>query len=206
MEIPVKNSKCTALMRPKGWKKFGIRQGGAKDADGMDVDEVEREEEEGKVAYAQLKMRTEYYVDRDPDPDATRLPGEEDEEDDGGADKTTEDKENLEKVEKEELIRGFKYGTTYAPCPDGQFPRLNTRKGIDICGFFPAKNVCDILSVSLYSTHCVYTAVPPRFLARRDPIYLGRPLSTKPAGRIVIHCTSYVNRREGSHGHRTMGY
>jgi ATP-dependent DNA helicase 2 subunit 2 len=132
-------------MRPKGWKKFGMRQAGGKDVDGMDVDEAEREGEgqDGKVAYAQLKMRSEYYVDRGADPDTTRISGEGDEDEGEDAEKATEDKgENLEKVEKEELIRGFKYGTTYAPCPDGQFPRLNTRRGIDICGFFPAKNVC----------------------------------------------------------------
>lgn len=47
----------------------------------------------------------------------------------------------VEKIDKEQLIRGFKYGTTYAPCPDGQFPKLPTKKGIDFEGFFKAKNV-----------------------------------------------------------------
>ena len=50
--------------------------------------------------------------------------------------------EKRDKIDQEQLIRGFKYGSTYVPCPEGQFPRLSTRKGIDICGFFPDKNVC----------------------------------------------------------------
>jgi len=57
---------------------------------------------------------------------------------------------DLEKVEKEELVRGFKYGTTYAPCPDGQFPKLPTTKGIQICGFFPDKTVRIFNSVSSF--------------------------------------------------------
>ncbi|KAG1738615.1 SPOC domain-like protein [Suillus paluster] len=123
IEIPVKASKCTALARPKSWKKFSQRE---KTDDQMEVDE-----EEDKVVFAQLKTRTEYYIDHST---------QEGEEQDTGSDDEEDKDKNLEKVEKEQLIRGFKYGSTYAPCPDGQFPRLNTRKGIDICGFFPAKN------------------------------------------------------------------
>ena len=54
-EVVVKTSKCTASARPKGWKKFA-RRGVAVDEDGDD--------EEAKVAYAQLTMRTEYFIDR----------------------------------------------------------------------------------------------------------------------------------------------
>jgi len=126
IEILVKASKCTALARPKSWKKFGRRE---KDDDQMQVDG----EAEEKIVFAQLKMRTEYYIDHSA-PEEDKM--------DVGSDAEEEDKDkNIEKVEKEQLIRGFKYGSTYAPCPDGQFPRLNTRKGIDICGFFHAKNV-----------------------------------------------------------------
>jgi len=137
-EVIVKTSKCTALARPKGWKKFGKREAGEDDGD----------EEERKTAYAQLTMRTEYFVDRtehDEDEDADKDKDKDamDVDEDGEpieTDKTKE--ENLERVEKEQLVRGFKYGSTYVPCPDGQFPKLNTKKGIDICGFFDAKNVC----------------------------------------------------------------
>ncbi|OJA12521.1 hypothetical protein AZE42_07151 [Rhizopogon vesiculosus] len=127
IEMIVKVSKCTALARPKSWKKFGRME----DDDEMQVD---GEAEQSEV-FVQLKMRTEYYIDR------STQEGEEQDKMDVGSDDDDEDKDkNVEKVEKEELIRGFKYGSTYAPCPDGQFPRLNTRKGIDICGFFHAKN------------------------------------------------------------------
>lgn len=107
--------------------------------------------DETKATYAQLKMRTEYLVDRsgrneeDKDGDVKM---EDDDDlllDEGDASekerREKEKAEQLEKAEKEQLVRGFKYGTTYVPCPDGQFPRLPTKKGIDICGFFPAKNV-----------------------------------------------------------------
>ncbi|KAF8624760.1 hypothetical protein AX15_005654 [Amanita polypyramis BW_CC] len=143
IEIPVKTSKTTAIVRPKGWKKFAPRKRATK----MEVDGADTE---GKAEFVQLKMRTEYYVDR-----SGNHVGDEDEDvkmedNENLLDGTTEDSEkrskhkekgeHLEKVEKEDLIKGFKYGTTYVPCPDGQFPRLPTRKGIEICGFFPTKN------------------------------------------------------------------
>ncbi|TFK38608.1 hypothetical protein BDQ12DRAFT_683054 [Crucibulum laeve] len=207
LEVIVKTSKCTALSRPKSWKKFTVRKKEGKGkkkvrADGdMEVDEEDKvqdkmevdvegtgesedeviidENGEKKVAYTTLKMRTEYYVDRNaehpedtqkaeeedvkmedddfllldandfkmsaPKPESEPIEEEEPEESEMEKQKRLrlEEKkrfETMERVEKEDLVRGFKYGTTYAPCPDGQFPRLQTRKGIDICGFFLAKN------------------------------------------------------------------
>lgn len=138
IELSVKTTKCTAFQRPKGWKKFALRED--KD-EGMEEEEIDPD----KAAFAQLRLRTEYYVDRNPeeaDEDGDVKMKQEDEDEtlleDGEKDPEVK---NLEKVEKEELVRGFKYGTTYAPCPDGQFPKLQTRRGIDICGFFPRKNV-----------------------------------------------------------------
>ncbi|KAH7926187.1 SPOC domain-like protein [Leucogyrophana mollusca] len=130
IEVAVKATKCTALARPKSWKKFSSRE------HGEDISMGGEDEEESKTFFAELKMRTEYYIDRgshDDDDDANS-------EDEEGSEAAGRKNDNLEKVEKEQLIRGFKYGSTYAPCPDGQFPRLPTRKGIDICGFFHAKN------------------------------------------------------------------
>ncbi|KAJ7789458.1 ku80-like protein [Mycena olivaceomarginata] len=157
MEINVKTSKCTAQSRAKSWKKFGERKKRREDGkvkvedddedDEMDVDgEEPTQGAKKKVTFAQLKMRTEYYVDRrdhDEDEDVKmeeveKEPEPEPEEDDDGP--TNKIDPGLEQVDKEELIRGFKYGTTYVPCPDGQFGRLPTKKGIDICGFFLAKN------------------------------------------------------------------
>ncbi|KAF7986188.1 hypothetical protein HWV62_38598 [Athelia sp. TMB] len=136
-EIIVKTSKATSLARPKGWKKFGRRS--------ADNDE----EDENLTAYAQLVMRTEYFVDRaehDEDeedekpPSSAKGKGKDADGDDAMEGEESMKKEELEKVEKEELVRGFKYGSTYVACPDGQFPRLHTTKGIDICGFFKAEN------------------------------------------------------------------
>ncbi|KAF7367429.1 SPOC domain-like protein [Mycena sanguinolenta] len=158
MEINIKTSKCTAQSRSKSWKKFAERRK-KKGADGC----------EKKVVFTQLKMRTEYYVDRrehnsddeggdvkmedvekegvkkeDVKEDIKKEPEPEPEDDDDNDDEegrpTNKIDPGLEQVDKEELIRGFKYGTTYVPCPDGQFERLPTKKGIDICGFFLAKN------------------------------------------------------------------
>ncbi|KAF7340174.1 SPOC domain-like protein [Mycena venus] len=162
MEINIKTSKCTALNRPKSWKKFAERKKKRGDKDVKEEDEDEDEDDEmdvdgedptqgkkKKVTFVQLKMRTQYYVDRrdhnsdDEGEDVKmeepeKMPEPEDDDEEGGA--TNKIDPGLEQVDKEELIRGFKYGTTYVPCPDGQFGRLPTKKGIDICGFFLAKN------------------------------------------------------------------
>ncbi|KAF5377271.1 hypothetical protein D9615_006424 [Tricholomella constricta] len=155
VEIIVKTSKCTALSRPKSWKKFAIRESVDEDKEAeSDKDkqkekekETKKKEDAARVAYAQLRMRTEYYVDRngEVDEDGDFKMDDSDsitllDKDDSEEPKEKIKEEQLEKVEKEQLVRGFKYGTTYAPCPDGQFPRLPTKKGIDLCGFFPAKN------------------------------------------------------------------
>ncbi|KAA1468434.1 SPOC domain-like protein [Dentipellis sp. KUC8613] len=132
MEIVIKTSKCTALARPKGWKRFAPRETAEHHEDeDMDMDG----ETEKKNVWTELKMRTEYFID---------TTAGEDKEDDEDEDEDTEDKMDVDgeekkqvmKVEKEDLVKGFKYGSTFVPCPDGQFERLTTRKGIEICGFF----------------------------------------------------------------------
>lgn len=151
IEINVKTSKCTAIARPKSWKKFALRA----NEDGKPImepngkeDEEDEEDEDNKndiserVTFAQLKARTEYFVDRSEDNDEEDIKIEMDDEDmEAVLKRKKEEEQSLEKVEKEQLVKGFKYGTTFTPCPDGQFPRMPTRKGIDICGFFPALNV-----------------------------------------------------------------
>ena len=152
LEFSVKMSKCTSVARPKTWKKYALRTDET-GPDAMAVDSYEG-------FYAPLKSRTEYYVDHNAaDKD---MEGDDDDadikkEDDDAMllDGISEDQKHKkidtsEKIEKEELVRGFKYGTTYAPCPDGQFPRLATHKGIDICGFFPQVNVGCILTSSFH--------------------------------------------------------
>jgi ATP-dependent DNA helicase 2 subunit 2 len=155
IELCIKTSKCTSLARPKGWKKFGFRESTADDMDVGNDDEAAA----ARAVYAQLRMRTEYYADRkagetDEDGDVSMKKEDDDENLLDKADDEPEQPnvENMEKVDKEELVRGFKYGTTYVPCPEGQFPKLSTKKGIEICGFFPARNVCSPLHMSVSKT------------------------------------------------------
>ncbi|TDL15840.1 SPOC domain-like protein [Rickenella mellea] len=149
VEVLVKTSKCTAVARPPSMKKFAKRvKVGEAEVDDMDIDFDDSNEVDGedkKDIYAMLKMRTEYYLDRvdgeggDGENENDNPEGEGEQQDgEGGEKKTTE---AVERVDKEQLIKGFKYGSSYAPCPDGQFPKLTTEKGIDICGFFPDKNL-----------------------------------------------------------------
>ena len=138
LEIIVKTSKCTALAHPKPWKRFAPRNG--KHADEMDVDSVRLKDGDGggdKTVWTQLKMRTEFHVERDEDND--------DEKNEDNMDAEDAERSGA-KVEKEQLIRGFKYGSSYVPCADGQFEKLSSHKGISICGFFNADNVCPDLS------------------------------------------------------------
>ena len=145
LEIVVKTSKCTALARPKSWKRFAPRE--SKPADEMDVDAAptrvrDWDEDAKKVVWAELKMRTEFHVGHDEQ--ENEYEGNEDNMD------VDDEKESGAKVEKEQLVRGFKYGSSYVPCPDGQFARLSTRMGISICGFFSADSVC---LTSLFGVH-----------------------------------------------------
>ena len=155
MEIQVKLSKCTAVARPKSWKRVMLRKKDKeKDKDveaGSDETEDDVDEpmnvDEGDT-YVELKKRSEYYRDSDKSDDdddeesQMRIKVEKADYDDARVERDEQLKlEDDRRVEREELIKGFKYGSTYTPCPDGQFDRLKTRKGIDICGFFKSKNV-----------------------------------------------------------------
>ncbi|EPQ61200.1 SPOC domain-like protein [Gloeophyllum trabeum ATCC 11539] len=126
IEVLVKYSKCTAVTRPKGFKKFGKRK---TFPDGTEVDS-------DKALWVELKQQTQYVLDEgDEDSDIDMKDEEQAEE----GDKKSKNG-NVKPLTKEELQRGFKYGSTYVLCPDGSFPKLETRKGIDIAGFFKSKN------------------------------------------------------------------
>jgi len=128
IEISVKMCKATALERPVSMKKYALRvkEHRGEDEDEMDVDQ----EEEGEWdTYMQLKMRSEYWANTEKrEEDASQMEEEE------------EEKENLAQFEREELVRGYKYGSTYVPVPE-EFPKLETAKGLTICGFFHEENV-----------------------------------------------------------------
>ena len=147
IELVVKTSKCTALARPKGWKRFARRKRTAEEeaeAAKMDIDE-------DNATFVQLHMRSEYYLDEDKNAAKDGTAGHEDGAADNADDDGPDDDEarkrardeadkRLIKIEKEELVRGYKYGASFAPAPEGGFPKLKTQKGMDICGFFSRKN------------------------------------------------------------------
>ncbi|THH30384.1 hypothetical protein EUX98_g3795 [Antrodiella citrinella] len=140
--LQVKASKCTALARPKSWKKFAKVQKKDKDGDATTLTQVDDNGVE-KVLFSELNRRTEYYLDKDDDEEDAPKPAPADKDDDMDVDVDTQkdvDPDKINRLDKEDLIRGFKYGASFVPCPDGSFARLPTKKGIDICGFFPAKN------------------------------------------------------------------
>ncbi|KAF5382804.1 hypothetical protein D9757_007263 [Collybiopsis confluens] len=133
MEILIKTSKCTAFSRPKAFKKFAYRPKTAEELEAEQRAMEANENFEKTVTFAQLKARTEYFID-------LRAHKEEEEEDIKVEENEDEDeRRSLDKVEKEQLIKGFKYGTSYVPCPEGQFQRLPTKQGIDLIGFIPEK-------------------------------------------------------------------
>lgn len=126
IEISVKTSKCTALARPKSWKKFA-RLG---DEDEDIIMRNTDDDDEPKAVYGELSMQTQYVYDPN---------GHHDEDDEDAMDEDDK-KPELKEIDKEELIRGYKYGTSYVPVPEDNFPKLATKKGIDICGFFKEKH------------------------------------------------------------------
>ena len=152
LEIVVKTSKSTVLARPKSWKRFSPRENNP--GDEMDVDSAPNEDrnwdkDEGtkKTVWSELKMRTEFHVEHEEQGNENNGNEEDMDVDDA--------KKSGAKVEKEQLIRGFKYGSSYVPCPDGQFAKLSSHMGISICGFFSADNVGPLLLfIVLMMTPC----------------------------------------------------
>ena len=157
MEIQVKMSKCTAIARPKSWRRVMLRRKD-KDKDKDKVEEGASDETQDDAeepmdvtegdTYVELKKRSEYYRDSDKsdqdDEEGDRPQAKEEKMDYDDARVKRDEQLTIEddrRVEREELIKGFKYGSTYTLCPDGQFDRLKTKKGIDICGFFKSRDV-----------------------------------------------------------------
>ncbi|KAF8519214.1 SPOC domain-like protein [Gautieria morchelliformis] len=121
IELHIKTSKCTAISRPPSMKKYAKRQ---RQGDSTNVD--------GEDVYTLLAQKTQYVVERDEEerPDGVHTHVEE-----------SQDEGNGDMVEKEDLVRGYKYGASFVPLDaEEEFQRLEPKPGIDICGFFPARN------------------------------------------------------------------
>lgn len=119
----MKVSKCTALVRPKSFKKFARLGDEDEDITMRDSDD----ENELTVEYGQLTRETRYSYDPN---------GPHNDDEDQDVENETEKKRELQEVEKEELIRGYKYGSSFVPVPEDNFPKLETKRGMEICGFF----------------------------------------------------------------------
>ncbi|KAF8523097.1 SPOC domain-like protein [Hysterangium stoloniferum] len=121
IELRIKTSKCTAISRPPSMKKYAKR---VTQIDKMDVD--------GTDTYTLLDRKTDYVVER-------YIGDQEDavlEEGDAALDNI-----ETETVEKEKLVRGYKYGASFVPIGEEEdFQRIESKLGIDICGFFYAEN------------------------------------------------------------------
>jgi ATP-dependent DNA helicase 2 subunit 2 len=200
MEIQVKLSKCTSTARPKSWKPFMLRKDKDKDKEedgdgGSDETEDDAEEAidggEGDT-YVELKKRSEYYRDSDKsdegddDEDQVQVKKKKREYDDVRVKRDEQPTvEDDRRVDREELIKGFKYGSTYTPCPDGQFDRLKTKKGIDVCGFFKSRNVR--ASRVLAQRQPQIFAVSSRVGDGGSPVRLGRSRQSAATGCSVLH-------------------
>ncbi|KAG8689972.1 ATP-dependent DNA helicase II subunit 2 [Ceratobasidium sp. 394] len=137
IEIAVKTSKATAIVRPHSMKKFakrdvaGAREGG----DGADRESTQQGAHGDHKLYVELKRRTDYVV---------KLPESSHETEDNESEEGEKQESPGEVVEKETLVKAFKYGSTWVPCEEGHFEGLHTRKGIEVHGFIPESTVSDL--------------------------------------------------------------
>lgn len=69
--------------------------------------------------------------------------GEDVEEDEGYPDEgqQEDEAEEEEAVAKEDIVKAWRFGSTWVPMEADTFEPLNTRKGVEILGFFPRSNV-----------------------------------------------------------------
>lgn len=137
IEITVKTSKATAIVRPHTMKKFAKREVASTREEGMEWEPSQGPNSNEQKLYVELRRRTEYMV-RLPEPkDSTEAEEKEDGEDGEGE----KPEPSGEIVDKETLVKAFKYGSTWVPCEEGHFDGLHTRKGIEVHGFIPESTV-----------------------------------------------------------------
>jgi len=143
ISLAVRTSKATAITRPPTVKRFVRKEREANQMD-WEGDRAMRALEE----FAPVNRRTDYYIEKrtengkttaEPDIKVERI----DESDLQLAPQKPLD--DSEMVEPEELVRAYKYGATYVPFEAGTFLKLETKKGLDICGFILASKVASFL-------------------------------------------------------------
>lgn len=52
-----------------------------------------------------------------------------------------EEEEEDEVVAKEDIVKAWRFGSTWVPMEKDTFEPLNTKKGVEVLGFFPRANV-----------------------------------------------------------------
>ena len=142
ISLAVRTSKATAITRPPAMKRF-VRKEREPNRMDWEGDDAMRALED----FAPVNRRTDYYIEKrsengevkaEPDIKVEEI----DESDLQLAPRNLLD--DFERVEPEELVRAYKYGATYVPFEEGTFLKLETKKGLDICGFMPASKVSEI--------------------------------------------------------------
>lgn len=139
ISLAVRTSKATAITRPPTMKRFVRKE---KEPNRMDWegDGAMRALED----FAPVNRRTDYYIEKRTGNGNTK--GEpdikvEDIDESGLQLAPRKPLDDFERVEPEELVRAYKYGATYVPFEEGTFLKLETKRGLDICGFMPASKV-----------------------------------------------------------------
>src|SRR5258706_1431559 len=139
ISLAVRTSKATATTRPPTMKRLVRKQ---RELDRMDLDgdgAMQALEE-----FAPVNRRLDYCIEKRTANGNTKAEPDIKVEEIDDSDLQLAQRKRLndfERVEPEELVRAFKYGATYVPFEEGTFLKLETKKGLDICGFMPASKV-----------------------------------------------------------------
>ena len=137
ISIPIRTGKATAIVRPQSLKKFARRSGPARHDRGSD--KLENGATSAPLEdVAPLAMRTEFVV--------VSQSKEKEEEvvknEDGDDEDVLEHSENQQRVEKEDLTKCYKYGSTWVPIEDLSENYLPTQQGHEVVGFSYEDMVC----------------------------------------------------------------
>ena len=145
ISLAVRTSKATAITRPPTMKRF-VRKEQEPNRMDWEGDGALRALEE----FAPVNRRTDYYIEKRTENGKVKA------ESDVKVEATEESDlqlaprkwlDDFERVEPEGLVRAYKYGATYVPFEEGTFLRLETKKGLDICGFMLTSKVSELSAI-----------------------------------------------------------
>ena len=158
VQILVKTGKATAIVRPPSLKKFAVR------TDGSSSKESEHQSQQSKPVMpaledvAPLEMRTQFVVKKSDDIDALKANKPiRDFDDEDEEDEYKDTFQDSQSVEKEDLTRAYKYGSTWIPIEDESADKLSTVKGLEVVGFSYEDLV--IFSTSLMDSYLMVSTV-----------------------------------------------